>query len=50
MTHDTRLGLNISGNRVYGVVNPLQSPDLHITEAVWDHLNREQNKRQQIFK
>ena len=25
---------------------PPQSPDLNIIEAVWDHVDREQNKRQ----
>ena len=27
-----------------------QSPDLNITEAVWDHLDRERNKRQPTSK
>jgi len=38
--------LKISGNRSYAVLNPPQSPDFNITEAVWDHLDRERNKRQ----
>lgn len=29
---------------------PPQSPDLNITEAEWDHLKRERNKRQPKFK
>jgi len=28
-----------------GEINPSQSIDLNIIEAVWDHLDREQNKR-----
>ena len=46
MPNETRTGLKISGNRSYRRMNPPQSPDLNITEAVWDHLDREQNKRQ----
>ena len=37
MPNDTRSGLKISGNRSYKGVNPPQSPDLNIIEAVWDH-------------
>ena len=46
MPNDTRSGLKISGNRSDGGMNPPQSPDLNITEAVWDHLDRERNKSQ----
>ena len=42
--------LKISGNRSYGGMNPAQSPDLNIIEAVWDHLDREWNKRQPTSK
>ena len=38
-------GLKISGKRSDGGMNPPQSPDLNITEAVWDHLDRERNKK-----
>jgi len=31
-------------------MNPPQNPDLVIVEAVWDHLDREQNKRQPTSK
>jgi len=31
-------------------MNPPQSPDLNITEAVWNHLDRERNKRQKAAK
>ena len=47
MQNDTK----ICGNRFYGGMNPPQSivsPDLNI--AVWDHLDREQNKRQPTSK
>ena len=44
MPNDTRSGLKISGNRSYGGMNPPQSPDLNIIEAVWDHPDREQTK------
>ena len=36
MPNDTRSGLKISGNRSDGGMNPPQSPDLNIIEAVWD--------------
>ena len=39
MPNDTRSGLKISGNRSDGGMDPPQSPDLNITEAVWDHLD-----------
>ena len=50
MLNDTRSGLKISDNRSYGGMNPPQSPDLNITEAVWDHVGRERNKRQPTSK
>ena len=50
MPNDTRTGLKISGNRSYGVMTPPQSLDLKIIEAVWDHLDRERNKRQPTCK
>ena len=59
MPNDTRTGLNISGNRSYGGLNPPQSPDLNnnvelnntlLNNAVWDHLDRERNKRQPTSK
>ena len=50
MPNGTRTGLKVSGNRSYGGMNPPQIPDLTIIEAVWDHLNREQNKRQPTSK
>jgi len=40
----------ISGNRSYGVMNPPQSSVLSIIAAVWDHLDRKQNKRQPTSK
>ena len=46
MPNDTTTGLKISGNRSYGGMNLPQSPDLNITEAAWDHLDRERIKRQ----
>ena len=45
MPNDTRSGLKISGNRSDGGMNPPQSPDLNSIEAVWDHVDREANKR-----
>jgi len=50
MPNDTRTGQKLSENRFYGGMNPPQSLDLNITEAVWDHLDREQNKRQPTSK
>ena len=50
MPNDTRSGLKISGNRSYRRMNLLQSPDLNIIEAVWDNLDREENKRQPTSK
>ena len=50
MPNDTRSGLKISGNRSNGGMNPPQSPDLNIIEAVWDHLDRERSKRQPTSK
>ena len=35
MPNDTRSGLKISGSRSYGGMNPPQSPDLNIIEAVF---------------
>jgi len=43
MPNDTRIGLKISGDRSYGGMNPPQSPDPNMTEAVWDHLDRERD-------
>ena len=40
MPNDTRSGLKISGNGSDGGMNPPQSPDLNITEAVWDPVDR----------
>ena len=50
MPNDARIELKISGNRSYGVMNPTQSPDLIIIEAVWDDLKGEQNKKQPTSK
>ena len=50
MPNGTRSGLKISGNRSHGGMNPPQSPDLNMIEAAWDHLDREQNKRQPTSK
>jgi len=48
MPNYTRTGLKMSGNRSYGGMNPPQSPDLNIIEAVWDHPDREQHKRKLV--
>lgn len=29
---------------------PFHNPNLDVTEAVWDHLDRERNKRQKTLK
>ena len=52
MPNDRASGLKISCNRSYGGMNPPQSQvsDLNIIEAVWDHLDIEQNKRQPTSK
>ena len=50
MPNFTKSGLKISGNRSSGGMNPPQSPDLNIIEAVWDHLDRERNNRQPTSK
>jgi len=50
MLNNTRSGLIISGNRSYKGMNSPQSLNFNIIEAVWDHLDREQNKRQPTFK
>ena len=34
----------------YEVINPPRSPDFNIIEAVWDHLDRERDKRQPTSK
>ena len=39
-----------SGNRSDGGMNPPQSSDLNIIEAVWDHPDRERNTRQPTSK
>jgi len=48
MPNDTRSELKISGNRSYGGMNPPQSPDFNITKAVWDHLDRAEQKAADI--
>ena len=50
MPNYARTGLKIRDNRSYEVMNPPQSPNLNIVEAVWDHLNRERNKKQPTSK
>jgi len=45
MPNDTGTGLKISSNRSYRAMNPPQSLDLDVTEAVWDHLDRQLNKK-----
>jgi len=50
MPNNTRTGGKISCNTSYGGMNPPQSPDLNIIEAVWDHLGRKQNKKQPTSK
>jgi len=50
MPNDTKRGLKISGNWSHGVKNSPQSLDISIIEAVWDHIDREQNKRQPTSK
>ena len=50
MPYDTITRLKNSGSRSNGVMNPPQSPDLIVIEAVWDHLDRERNKRQPTSK
>ena len=50
MPNDTRTGLKISGNRSDGVMNPPQSPDHNVIEAVWDPLDNEWKKRQPTSK
>ena len=49
MPNDTRSGLKTANNRSGGM-NPPWSPDLDIIEAVWDHCDRERNKRQPTSK
>jgi len=48
MPNDTKTGLKTNGNRSYGGMNPLHN--LNIIEAVWNHLDRERNKRQPTSK
>jgi len=50
MPSDIRSGLNISGSRSYGGMNPPQRPELNIIEVVWDQLDRGRNKRQPTIK
>jgi len=45
MPNDTRTGLKISGNRSYGVLNPLQRPDINIVEAVWNHIDKKTGQK-----
>jgi len=40
MPYDKRTGLKIGGDRSHGGMNPPQSPDFNISEAVPDHLDR----------
>ena len=51
LSNDTRSRLKINVNRSYGgLIEPPQSPQLNITETVWDHLVREQKKKKPTSK
>lgn len=50
MPNDLRTRVKISGNRSYDVMNRLQILELNIIEAMWVHLDREQNERQPTSK
>jgi len=50
MSKYIKSGLQIKANKFFGAMNPSLSQDLNIIEAVWDHLDRERNKRQPISK